>query len=376
MSFTLIHKDKNSSARLGRLETSRGVIDTPIFMPVATQASVKALTKRDLEESKARIILANAYHLFLRPGLEVIKNAGGLHKFMNWNGPILTDSGGYQVFSLARFRKVKDIGVEFQSHIDGAKHLLRPEDVIDIQDVLGSDILMPLDECVDYPSTRDKVTIALERTVRWALRSKKQFEKLGNNESQGKKRLLFGIVQGATYSDLRKRCAEELVSIGFDGYSIGGISVGEPKDLMYNMVRLTCEHLPKDFARYLMGVGTPQDIISAVESGVDMLDCVIPTRYGRNGTAFTSRGKLIVRNAPCINDLGPIDTECSCFVCKDFSRSYIRHLFNTAEILGPMLVSYHNIYYYLNLMSSIRQAIKEDRFSEFKKELLDRYNNN
>ncbi|PIQ88876.1 MAG: tRNA guanosine(34) transglycosylase Tgt [Candidatus Omnitrophica bacterium CG11_big_fil_rev_8_21_14_0_20_42_13] len=373
MSFTLIHKDKNSRARLGRLVTVRGDIDTPIFMPVATQGTVKALSNRDLRECKAEIILANAYHLYLRPGLEIIKNAGGLHKFMAWDKPILTDSGGYQVFSLARLRKVKDIGVEFQSHIDGSRHFLTPENVIDTQCILGSDILMPLDECLHYPCIKDEAQTAMKRTIQWAKRSK---EALGRwQQANHGSQLLFGIVQGATYPDLRKSCVEQLAEMSFSGYSIGGISVGEPQDLMYNIVQSTCEYLPENFPRYLMGVGTPQDIISAVDFGVDMFDCVVPTRYGRNGTAFTSRGKIVVRNASFTNDLAPLDEECSCFVCREYSRSYIRHLLNAGEILGSAAVSYHNTYFYLEFMHKIRQAIKQDDFTGFKKNFLDRYNN-
>ncbi|MEK6714755.1 MAG: tRNA guanosine(34) transglycosylase Tgt [Candidatus Omnitrophota bacterium] len=379
--FNLVHQDKNTGARLGRLETSHGAIETPIFMPVGTQATVKALTSRDLEEAGAQIILGNAYHLYLRPGLEVIKNAGGLHKFMHWQKPILTDSGGYQVFSLARLRKLSDRGVEFQSHIDGSRHMLTPESVVDIQLILGSDILMPLDECVHYPCIKDEAEIAVKRTIAWARRSKlvhsqQSIVNSKNNKNYGLSTighgLLFGIVQGATYLDLRKYCAEELVKIGFDGYSIGGISVGEPQDLMYNLIQATCEYLPKDFPRYLMGVGTPEDIVSAVDYGVDMFDCVVPTRYGRNGTVFTSSGKIVVRNSPYISDLRPLDEECNCYVCKNHSRSYIRHLLNTDEILGAILVSYHNIYFYLRLMEKIREAIKEDRFMEFKREFLNK----
>ncbi|MDP1852826.1 MAG: tRNA guanosine(34) transglycosylase Tgt [Candidatus Omnitrophota bacterium] len=380
MSFNLIHQDKNSNARLGKLKAAHGVIDTPIFMPVGTQGTVKALTVRDLEECSAQIILANAYHLYLRPGLEVIKNAGGLHKFMHWDKPILTDSGGYQVFSLAKLRKVADRGVEFQSHIDGSKHTLTPESVIETQLTLGSDILMPLDECVHYPCVRDEAEVAMRRTIQWAKRSKEALSqsRIPRQNEVGlaypaSRNLLFGIVQGATYPDLRKYCAEELAKIGFDGYSLGGISVGEPQDLLYNIVQTTCEYLPKEFPRYLMGVGTPEDMISAVDCGVDMFDCVVPTRYGRNGTVFTWRGKIVVRNSPYINDLRPLDEECNCFVCRDYSRSYIRHLLNASEILGAILVSYHNIYFYLSLMEKARAAISEDRFSDFKKEFFAAY---
>ena len=364
--FNLIHKDKNSKARLGKLITAHGQIDTPCFMPVGTQGTVKTLSPAELRESGAQIILSNAYHLFLRPGPDIIKKSGGLHAFMSWSGPILTDSGGYQIFSLAFLRKVNDEGVEFQSHIDGLKHFLTPEDIIQIQQDFGSDIIMPLDECVHYPCSYDRATVAMKRTIDWARRSKK----VHNNQS-----LLFGIVQGATYEDLRKSCSEQLTEIRFDGYAIGGVSVGEPKNLSYNIINFILGFLPQDKLRYLMGVGVPEDIISAVESGIDMFDCVVPTRYGRNGTAFTSEGKLTIRNSPYIEDLLPLDKKCSCYTCKSFSRAYLRHLFNADEILGLRLVSLHNIHFYLELMRKIREAIRQDRFVEFKKEFLSKYNN-
>lgn len=365
--FSVIHQDKNTRARLGKLRTAHGDIDTPCFMPVGTQGTVKTLSPRELEECGAQIILSNAYHLFLRPGREVIKKAGGLHKFMSWQKPILTDSGGYQIFSLALLRKVNDKGVEFQSHIDGLKHFLTPEDVIGIQRDLGSDILMPLDECVHYPCAKDHAEIAMKRTVDWARRSKSVVSE--------NRQILFGIVQGATYEDLRKECVHQLTDIDFDGFAIGGVSVGEPKNLRYNIVNFVADLLPQDYPRYLMGVGLAEDIIEAVESGADMFDCVVPTRYGRNGSAFTSRGKLIIRNSPYREDFQPLDTECSCYTCKNFSRAYLRHLFNTEEILGLRLVSLHNVYFYLELMHKIREAIRQDRFAEFKKEFLYNYNN-
>lgn len=365
--FSLIHQDKNTRARLGKLRTAHGDIDTPCFMPVGTQGTVKTLSPRELEECGAQITLSNAYHLFLRPGREVIKKAGGLHKFMSWQKPILTDSGGYQIFSLALLRKVNDKGVEFQSHIDGLKHFLTPEDVIGIQNDLGSDILMPLDECVHYPCAKDHAEIAMKRTVDWARRSK--------SVARGNRRLLFGIVQGATYEDLRKECVHQLTDIDFDGFAIGGVSVGEPKNLRYNIVNLVADLLPQDYPRYLMGVGLAEDIIEAVESGADMFDCVVPTRYGRNGSAFTSKGKLTIRNSPYREDFRPLDIECGCYTCKNFSRAYLRHLFNTEEILGLRLVSLHNVYFYLGLMRKIREAIAQDRFREFKKDFLSKYNN-
>jgi len=363
--FKLIHKDKNSGARLGKLATLHGEINTPSFMPVGTQGTVKALAPRDLKDAGAEIILSNAYHLFLRPGMEIIRKAGGLHNFMSWQSPILTDSGGYQIFSLALLRKINDKGVEFQSHIDGMKHFLTPEDVVEVQKDLGSDIMMPLDECVHYPCSKDQAEVAMKRTLDWVKRSKE----CKDNNGQ----LLFGIVQGATYEDLRETCAKRLVEMEFDGYAIGGVSVGEPKALRYNIVNLVSGLLPGEKPRYLMGVGVPEDIIQAVELGVDMFDCVVPTRYGRNGTAFTSEGKITVRNAAFSEDFKSLDPDCGCYACKNFSRAYLRHLFNTQEILGLELVSSHNIYFYLKMMRDIREAISRDRFNEFKKDFLSRY---
>jgi queuine tRNA-ribosyltransferase len=339
-------------------------------MPVGTNATVKTLSNQDLEDAEAQIVLCNAYHLFLRPGVEVIKNSGDLHNFMSWQKPILTDSGGYQIFSLALLRKVNDEGVEFQSHIDGRKHFLKPEDVISLQKDLNSDIIMPLDECVHYPCARDYAEIATRRTTLWAKRSKEKFTQLRTNNSQ----LLFGIVQGATYEDLRKESANSLIDIGFNGFALGGISVGEPDDLGYNIASFTAGLLPKEYPRYLMGVGTPDQIVKAVGLGVDMFDCCVPTRYGRNGSAFTKFGKFVIRNASFTLDNKPIDETCSCYTCKSYSRSYIRHLFNTDEILGLRLVSMHNIYFYLNLMRQIRQSIAKDSFEQFKKEFLSCYN--
>jgi queuine tRNA-ribosyltransferase len=365
--FKLIHQDKNSKARLGRLVTAHGEIETPAFMPVGTHATIKGLMFKDVEEAGAQIILSNAYHVFLRPGIETIKKAGGLHKFMGWDKPILTDSGGYQIFSLALFRKMHDQGVEFQSHIDGLKHFLTPEDVIKIQEDLGSDIIMPLDECIHYPCTRDQAKIAMERTIAWAKRSQDAYKK--------EKQILFGIVQGATYEDLRKDCARRMVDLDFDGYSIGGVSVGESSNLIYNILELVAGLLPEDKPRYAMGIGYPFDMVEAVERGVDMFDCVIPTRYGRNGTAFTSCGKVVIRNTAYAEDFGPLDAKCGCYVCKNFSRAYLRHLFNAKEMLGLILLSLHNVYFFLDIMRKARQAIKEDKFSQFKQMFLSDYNN-
>ncbi|MFA5119146.1 MAG: tRNA guanosine(34) transglycosylase Tgt [Candidatus Omnitrophota bacterium] len=403
--FTLLHRDKTSNARLGKLVTSHGTLDTPCFMVVGTQASVKTLSPRDLSDCQAQIALSNAYHLFLRPGMDVIKNAGGLHRFMGWNKPILTDSGGYQIFSLALLRKVHDEGVEFQSHIDGTKHFLTPEDVVGIQQGLGSDIMMPLDECVHYPCAKDHAEAAMKRTTDWARRSRAAVSDHRQHPAQigiapvrgfvpqpitpgadrncagarlcaaADNQLLFGIVQGATYEDLRKESAAQMVDIGFDGYAIGGVSVGEPKNLMYNIIAMTSCLLPEDKPRYAMGIGLPADIIEAVERGVDMFDCVAPTRYGRNGTAFTSAGKVTVRNGAFAKDLGPLDKRCGCYTCTGFTRSYLRHLFNTGEILGLRLVSLHNVYFYLETMRRVREAIARDCFADFKKEFLRDYEN-
>ena len=366
-SYKLIHQDKSSQARLGKVFTAHGEIETPCFMPVGTQGTVKAVPPRELNESGAQIILSNTYHLFLRPGLDVIRKAGGLHKFISWDKSILTDSGGYQVFSLSLLRKIRDHGVEFQSHIDGMKHLFTPESVIEAQQAFGSDIMMPLDECVQYPCSRDQAEVAMKRTLGWAKRSLEAAE--------GGRQLLFAIVQGATYDELRKECAEELVGMDFPGYAIGGVSVGEPRNLRYNTVALVAPLLPLEKPRYLMGVGLPQDILEAVELGVDMFDCVVPTRYGRNGTAFTSVGKLTVRNAPFIEDFSALDPGCGCYTCRNFSRAYLRHLFNTEEILGLELLSRHNIHFFLEMMQKVRQAIAQDRYAEFKKEFLSIYNN-
>ncbi len=363
--FEVVHQSKKGIERLGKLTTAHGVIETPCFMPVGTQGTVKAIAPQELESAGAQIMLSNAYHLFLRPGIELIKKAGGLHKFISWDKPILTDSGGYQIFSLALLRKVNDDGVEFQSHIDGMKHFLTPEDVIGIQQGLGSDIMMPLDECAHYPCSKDHAEIAMNRTISWAKRSKKAIPNNGQ--------ALFGIIQGSTYEDLRRECALKIVELDFDGFAVGGISVGEPKNLIYDIVNLVVGFLPKNKPRYLMGVGLPEDIIEAVESGIDMFDCVVPTRYGRNGSAFTSGGKITIRNSPYADDFRSLDPECDCYACKNFSRAYLRHLFNVEEILGLRLVSLHNIHFYLELMRKIREAIREDRFGEFKKRFLGKY---
>jgi len=367
--FKVILEDKKTRARLGELATSHGVIETPCFMPVGTHATIKGLYPKDVIEAGAQVMLSNTYHLYLRPGLDIIRKAGGLHKFISWQKPILTDSGGYQIFSLSLLRKLTDEGVEFQSHIDGSKHFLTPERVVDIQNDLGSDIMMPLDECVHYPCAKDMAQIAMKRTIDWAKRSfarKKAREAAGSNKTQ----YLFGIVQGATFEDLRVACAKELTSIDFDGYSIGGVSVGEPSGLIYDILEVTAGLLPLHKPRYAMGIGYPQDILEAVERGVDMFDCVVPTRYGRNGTAFTSTGKVKIGNSPYIEDLNPLDENCSCYTCRNFSRAYLRHLFNAQEMLGLTLLSLHNVYFFLDLMRKVRNSIKEGNFTEFKRNFL------
>jgi queuine tRNA-ribosyltransferase len=378
--FNLTHKDKSSKARLGKLETAHGEVDTPVFMPVGTQGTVKALSNNELNDCGAQIILGNAYHLYLRPGLEVIKKAGGLHKFIGWQKPILTDSGGYQVFSLAVLRKLTEDGAEFSSHIDGSKHFLTPEKVVEIQQALGSDIMMMFDECVHYPAARDYVEQSLALTTKWARRSK-EFHRRGEIVENGvtsrrcttKEQLLFGIVQGGTYLDLRKRAVEQLLEIGFDGYAIGGVSVGEPNDLIHEVSAYTASLLPEDKARYLMGLGTPPDILEAISEGIDMFDCVVPTRNGRNGQAFTWKGELQLRNAEYKEDFTPIDKDCACMACKNYTRAYIRHLFNTAELLGLRLVSLHNIHFYVKLIELSRGAIKENKFDVFRKEFTKDY---
>jgi len=361
--FSLTKKGADTAGRLGKIATSHGEISTPVFMPVGTQATVKTLSPEDLEAIGAQIILSNTYHLFLRPGHELIRDFGGLHGFMNWTRPVLTDSGGFQVFSLADLRKVTDEGVTFQSHIDGgAKHFITPEYAVEIQEALGADIIMAFDECIPYPATRDYAQESLERTHRWAKRCR--------DAKKGTGQALFGIVQGGMYADLREHSARTLVDIGFDGYAIGGLSVGETKPLMYEMLEATVPHLPQDQPRYLMGVGTPEDLVEGVDRGIDMFDCVMPTRNARNGTFFTSFGKLSIRNSRYERDREPLDPACNCYTCRNFTRAYLRHLFNAGEVLALRLGTIHNLYFYLNLMGEIRASIEQDRFKEFKKEFL------
>jgi len=371
--FELLHKDTTTKARAGILTTAHGMIETPVFMPVGTQGTVKTLSNDELKACGTQIILGNAYHLYLRPGIELIKKAGGLHQFMGWDRPILTDSGGYQIFSLAVLRKLTEEGAEFSSHIDGSRHMLTPEKIVEIQQTLGSDIIMPLDECVHYPAAKDYATQSLALTLKWARRSKDYFSKYDIRDTKYERRLLFGIVQGSTYLDLRKRAVEALVDIGFDGYAIGGVSVGEGHDLIREITEETASLLPEDKPRYLMGVGMPPDMIEAIAQGIDMFDCVVPTRNGRNGQAFTSAGELQLRNAEFKEDLRPIDAACGCFTCRHHTRAYMRHLFNTEEILGLRLVSLHNIHFYVTLISLARAAIQEGSFEAFRKSFAENY---
>ncbi len=362
-SFSLIKTDTASSARRGKMSTPHGEINTPVFMPVGTQATVKTLSPDDLVGLGAEIILSNTYHLFLRPGHELIQSFGGLQKFMNWHRPVLTDSGGFQVFSLAELRKITEEGVTFQSHIDGgAKHVITPENAVEIQEALGADIIMAFDECIPFPATHDYARESMDRTIRWARRCRAAKRDTGQ--------ALFGIVQGGMYPELRQRCAEALVDIGFEGYAVGGLSVGETKPVMYEMIEASVPALPEDKPRYLMGVGTPEDLVEGVERGIDMFDCVMPTRNARNGTFFTSSGKLVIRNAQYERDPKPIDPECGCYTCRNFTRSYLRHLFNAGEVLALRLGTIHNVFFYLDLMRKIRASIDEGRFPEFKKDFL------
>ncbi|MDN5315944.1 MAG: queuine tRNA-ribosyltransferase [Thermoanaerobacterium sp.] len=364
--YDLIKKEKMTKARLGVLHTPHGDIETPVFMPVGTQATVKTMTPEELKEIGAKIILSNTYHLYLRPGHEVIKKAGGLHKFMNWDRAILTDSGGFQVFSLGPLRKITEEGVEFRSHLDGSIHFLTPEKVIEIENALGADIIMSFDECAPYPADYDYVKNSMEMTLRWAKRGKEAHK---NTERQA----LFGIVQGGTYDDLRRECANRLIDMDFPGYSIGGLSVGEEKELMYHVVDYTTDLLPQNKPRYLMGVGSPDDLIEGVIRGVDMFDCVLPTRMARNGTVLTSSGRLIVRDAPHAEEFIPLDSECDCYACKNFSRAYIRHLFKANEILAARLATIHNLRFLTKLMEDIREAIKQDKLLEFKSQFYKKY---
>jgi len=363
--FELIKECKDTKARVGRFHTPHGIIETPVFMPVGTQATVKTLSPEELKSIGAQIILSNTYHLYLRPGHDLVKEAGGLHKFMNWDRPILTDSGGFQVFSLGDLRTVQEDGVEFRSHHDGSKHFFSPEKVMEIENALGADIIMAFDECAPYPCSFEYAKKAMERTTRWARRCKEAHKR----EDQA----LFGIIQGNVYRELREQSAKEITALDLPGYAIGGLSVGEPKELMYEVLDYTTPLMPKEKPRYLMGVGAPDNLVEGIMRGVDMFDCVLPTRIARNGTVFTKRGKLVIRNAVYARDFRPLDSECSCYTCRNYTRAYIRHLIKANEILGLRLTTIHNLYFLINLVKEIREAILEDRFLEFREEFYEHY---
>ncbi len=364
--YELIKTCKQTGARLGRLHTPHGVIETPIFMPVGTQATVKAMTPEELKDIGSQIILSNTYHLYMRPGHDLIERAGGLHKFMNWDKPILTDSGGFQVFSLGPLRKIKEEGVEFRSHLDGSKHFLSPEKATEIQNALGSDIIMAFDECAPYPADRQYVKNSLERTTRWLERCKAAHK-------YPERQALFGIVQGGMYKDLREQSAREITAIDLPGYAIGGLSVGEPKEMMYEVLDYTVPLLPEDKPRYLMGVGSPDDLLEGVLRGIDMFDCVLPTRIARNGTAMTSQGKVVVRNASYAEDFSSLDPECDCYTCRNYTKAYLRHLIKCNEILGARLLTIHNLHFLLKMMENVREAIREDRLLDYKKDFFEKY---
>ena len=366
ITYELLHVCKQTGARRGIVHTPHGDIQTPVFMPVGTQATVKSMTPEELKEVGAQIILANTYHLFLRPGHELVKEAGGLHEFMHWDRPILTDSGGFQVFSLGALRTISEEGVEFRSHLDGSKQFLSPEKAMEVENALGADIIMAFDECCPYPSTYEYTKKSMERTTRWAKRCK---EAHSRKEDQG----LFGIIQGGFYKDLRKQSAEDLIKLDFPGYAIGGISVGEPKEEFLDILNYTAPLMPENKPRYLMGVGTPDYLVEAAIAGIDMCDCVIPTRLARHGTAFTSKGKIVVRNAIYERDFNPLDDECDCYTCKNYTRAYIRHLVKTNEILGIRLLSIHNIKFLTNLMDKVRIEIERDNLGSFRKEFYRKY---
>ncbi len=388
--FELLAQDQATKARRGRLTTVHGVIDTPAFMPVGTQGSVKAVSPRELRELNAQIILGNTYHLFVRPGTEVVRHFGGLHKFMNWEGPILTDSGGYQIFSLAKLRKISEDGVEFQNHVDGTPAFISPEMAMEIQAKLGSDIAMALDECPPWPCERDYAARSAEMTTRWARRCK-EWKKANaqrptpniqrrttdassiNDQLTTINQLLFGIVQGATFNDLRRESAQAMVDIGFDGYAIGGVSVGEPEEEMMRAVESSEPFLPNDKPRYGMGLGTPPQLLELIARGIDMFDCVLPTRLARNGTAFTGKGTINLKNADFAKDKQPVEEDCGCPACREFPRGYIRHLVKAEEILGLRLITLHNLHFYFDLMRRAREAIEEEDFPSFRKQFVENY---
>jgi len=364
--YELIKTCKQSGARLGRLHTPHGVIETPVFMPVGTLATVKTMSPEELKEIGAGIILSNTYHLWIRPGEEIVEEAGGLHSFMNWDGAILTDSGGFQVFSLSSMRKIEEEGVHFRSHLSGEALFLSPEKAIQIENALGADIIMAFDECPPYPADHSYVKNSLERTTRWAERCLKAHQKPD-------KQALFGIVQGGVYKDLRELSARQLISLDFPGYAVGGLSVGEPKELMYEALEWTVPLLPSTKPRYLMGVGSPDALIEGAIRGIDMFDCVLPTRIARNGTTMTSSGRVVIRNAQYERDFGPLDPECDCYTCRNYSRAYIRHLIKANEVFGIRLTTYHNLYFLTQLMKKVREAILEDRLLDFRDQFFEQY---
>jgi queuine tRNA-ribosyltransferase len=366
VTYEFIKECKQTGARLGRVHTPHGIIETPAFMPVGTQATVKTMSPEELKTMDAQIILSNTYHLFLRPGPDIVREAGGLHRFMNWDRPILTDSGGFQVFSLAENRKIMEEGVQFHSHLNGDKLFISPEKSIEIQNALGADIIMAFDECPPYPADYDYCKQSLERTTRWAQRCL-------SAHARPHDQALFGIVQGGMYSDLRRQSAEQLTSMDFPGYAIGGLSVGEPKPIMYEVLENTVPLLPKHKPRYLMGVGSPDALLDGAIRGIDMFDCVLPTRIARNGTVMTSSGRVVIRNAKHLRDYGPLDSNCNCYTCKNYSRAYIRHLLKAEETFGIRLTTIHNLHFLLQLMREIRQAIREDRLGDYREQFFAQY---
>ena len=368
--FEILARDPDSRARLGRLYTAHGAVDTPAFMPVGTAGSVKAMPQSFLEELDAQLLLANTYHLFLRPGHEVIRELGGLHRFMGWPRALLTDSGGFQVFSMDSIRTVTEDGVTFRSHLDGSPQFLSPEKAIEIQVALGADLIMPLDECLPYPVTHEKARHSMDMTLRWATRCQESFRKSNSN-----RQALFGIVQGATFPDLRRECAQRLVELDFPGYSIGGLAVGEPAALSYELTEATVPELPEDKPRYVMGVGYPLDLVEYVRRGVDLMDCVLPTRNARNGYLFTDSGVVHIRNAAYTRDPRPLDENCACAVCRRYSRAYLRHLFHAGEMLAAILATHHNLFFYLDLMRRIRAALRAGNLEQLAAQLREHQEN-
>lgn len=364
--YELIKTCKQSGARLGRLHTPHGTVDTPVFMPVGTLATVKTMSPEELTEMGSGIILSNTYHLFLRPGHDVVREAGGLHRFMNWDRAILTDSGGFQVFSLSDLREITEEGVSFRSHLNGEPLFLSPEKSMEIQNALGADIIMAFDECPPYPADREYVKNSMDRTHRW-------LQRCATAHRRKEEQALFGIIQGGMYRDLREESARQITSVNLPGYAIGGLSVGEPKEMMYDALEWTTPLMPKEKPRYLMGVGSPDALVEGVVRGVDMFDCVLPTRIARNGTTMTSRGRVVVRNAKYARDFSPLDPECDCYTCRNYSRAYLRHLIKAEETFGLRLTTYHNLHFLLKLMEKVRQAIREDRLLDFRAHFFEEY---